>query len=271
VRPRRARGQNFLVQPRLAERIVDAAQLARDDEVVEIGPGLGILSGVIVRHAITRLTMVEIDPRLAASLAARFEADQRVKVLNADFLAADLEVMAPGPTLKIIGNLPFSTATAMLERLCACRSRIAVMVLMFQREVAERIRARVGTGAYGMLSVFTALYWEVTDYFRVAAGSFHPRPKVDAEVLRLVPRPSRFTNPLEEQAILHTIRAGFAAPRKTIRNSLATGLRVTLAAAETALARAEIEPSARPGALAVEDFVRLARALGEAKADCRDA
>jgi len=105
----------------------------------------------------------------------------------------------------------------------------------------------------------------VIDHFRVAAGNFHPRPKVDGEVLVFLPRADQlFANATEEQAILTTIRASFSTPRKTIRNSLATGLRLRLSAAEEALARAQIEPSARPGILAVADFVRLARALGDA-------
>ncbi|MGH7878182.1 MAG: 16S rRNA (adenine(1518)-N(6)/adenine(1519)-N(6))-dimethyltransferase RsmA [Candidatus Binataceae bacterium] len=273
VRPRKSRGQNFLVQDRLAERIVGAAELAPGDAVVEIGPGLGILSGVIARHPIARLTLIEIDPRLVASLAARFAGDARVSVINDDFLHADFKPIAQCRTLKVIGNLPFNAAAAILERLCAYRASISRMVLMFQREVAERIRARAGSREHGALSLFTALYWEVIDHFRVAAGNFHPRPKVDAEVLVFAPSTQSFVTAIEERAILTTIRASFSAPRKTIRNSLATGLRLDPRAAEDALAIAAIEPSARPGALAVADFVKLARALGRVAlpADSTDA
>jgi 16S rRNA (adenine1518-N6/adenine1519-N6)-dimethyltransferase len=264
VRPRKSRGQNFLVQERLAERIVRAAGLASGDAVVEIGPGLGILSGVIVRHPIARLTLIEIDSRLAAGLASRFAADARVNVIDQDFLHADFNRIADGGLVKVIGNLPFNAAAAILERLCAYRAHISRMVLMFQREVADRIRARPGSREYGALSVFTALYWEVIDHFRVAAGNFHPRPKVDAEVLVFAPSGNAFASATEGQAILKTIRASFSSPRKTIRNSLATGLRLEPIATEDALARAAIEPSARPGTLTVADFVELTRTLGQA-------
>jgi 16S rRNA (adenine1518-N6/adenine1519-N6)-dimethyltransferase len=138
------------------------------------------------------------------------------------------------------------------------------MVLMFQREVAERIRARPDARAYGALSVFTALYWDVIDHFRVAAGSFYPRPKVDAEVLTLIPRETSLFAEEEETTILETVRASFSAPRKTIRNSLAGGLGIAPEVAEAALLRAGLDPRSRPGTLNASDFVRLARGLRRA-------
>lgn len=261
VRPRKSRGQNFLVQPRIAERIVAQAALAPGDVVIEIGPGLGILSEVALRAPIARLTLVELDARLAATLERRFAADPRVTVDHRDFLRVDLEALGGGAPLKVLGNLPFNVAAAILERLGASRRMIARMVLMFQREVAERLRARPGMRAHGALSVFTTLYWEITDHFRVTAGSFYPRPKVDAEVLTFTPRPCPGFAPAEEPDLLATVRAVFAAPRKTIRNSLAAGLGLAPAVAARALFAAAIDPRARPATLAVADFVRLARRL----------
>jgi 16S rRNA (adenine1518-N6/adenine1519-N6)-dimethyltransferase len=162
---------------------------------------------------------------------------------------------------RVIGNLPFNIAGAILEHLCSYCDNTQRMVLMFQREVAERIRARVGTREYGALSAFTAMYWEVLAHFRVAAGSFHPKPRVDAEVLVFAPRRERHFEPQEECAVLATIRAAFSAPRKTIRNSLAGGLGISAAVTEAGLASAGIEASVRPASLAVADFVRLARAM----------
>src|SRR5262249_12682411 len=140
-------------------------------------------------------------------------------------LRADLAALRAPPPTKVIGNLPFNAAAAILTRLCAYRSEIARMVLMFQREVAERIRAGAGAPAYGALSVYTALYFRVESHFRVPAGNFHPRPRIDAEVLVLEPCPGPMFNADEESAVLETIRAAFSAPRKTLRNSVAQGLR----------------------------------------------
>lgn len=262
VRPRKSRGQNFLVQPAVAARIVEALEIQPSDTVAEIGPGLGILSELLASKPLSRLCLIEVDSRLAAQLAQKFSGDSRVEVLNHDFLATDLSALAAGSPVRVIGNLPFNIASAILERLRESHELITRMVLMFQREVAERIRARAGSRTYGALSVFTALYWDVQSHFRVAGGSFHPRPEVDAEVLVLDPRPALPFAPVEEKGVFATVRAAFSAPRKTVRNSLAGGLAIDAPAAEAALKRAAIDPATRPATLMTADFVRLARALG---------
>jgi 16S rRNA (adenine1518-N6/adenine1519-N6)-dimethyltransferase len=260
VRPLKSKGQNFLVQTRIADRIVAAADLTPDDDVIEIGPGLGILSERIARCPIRRLALVELDPRLSERLRAHFEHDTRVSIIARDFLKTDFRELYESPPLKIIGKLPFNAAAAILERLCSHHAAITRMVLMFQREVAERIRARAGTSTYGALSVYTSLYWDVLCHFRVGAGNFHPRPKVDAEVIVFAPRAPLF-HPGEERAVLSTIRASFSAPRKTIRNALCGGLRLAPDRAESVLHSARIDPSARAATHSVTDFVCLARSL----------
>jgi 16S rRNA (adenine1518-N6/adenine1519-N6)-dimethyltransferase len=261
VRPRKSRGQNFLVQGAIARRIVAALALESGDAVVEIGPGLGILTDQLIAQPISALTLIELDADLAAALDSRLRVDSRIALINADFLRTNLDEVIADEPIKVIGNLPFNVAAAILERLCAYHKRIARMVLMFQREVADRIRARPASREYGALSVFTALYWEVADHFRVAAGNFHPQPKIDAAVLTLVPRRDSLLRDDEEATILATVRAAFSAPRKTLRNSLAGGLQLDPAIAERVLLDAEIDPSLRPGMLAAGDFVRLARSL----------
>ncbi len=259
VRPSKSRGQNFLVNPAVAERIVAAASLEPGDEVLEIGPGLGILTENIVEQPIRRLVLVELDPRLAERLAVRFAEFEMVRVVNEDFLHLDLNADYLSPPLVIIGNLPFNVAAAILRKLSDNAAMFSRMVLMVQREVGERIRARPGGAGYSALSVYTALYWKIDLHFRVAAGSFHPRPKVDAEVMRFVARESRVFAPNEEASLLAVIRAAFSAPRKTIRNSLAGGLKLASDRVAVALEAARIKPAARAETLGVEDFVRLAR------------
>jgi len=263
-RPHKSKGQNFLTQPRIADRIAAAAELESSDDVVEIGPGLGILSDAIMRCNVRSLTMIELDTRLAAALQDRMRDRSAVKVINADFL--DLRGLPFHGPLKVVANLPFNVASAILERLCAERALITLMVLMFQREVAQRIRACPGDSAYGALSAYTALYWNVTDHFRVAAGNFNPQPKVDAEVLVFAPHRPALFEAAEEQAILRTIRAAFTQPRKTLRNSLAGGLGSSPASAELMLERAAIDPAARPATLNLDDFLRLARLLASKSA-----
>jgi 16S rRNA (adenine1518-N6/adenine1519-N6)-dimethyltransferase len=261
VRASKSRGQNFLVQPAIADRIVAAAEIAPGDEVVEIGPGLGVLSDRILRADVRRLWLVEIDPRLASRLESAFSSHPAVRVICADFLQVELARLAERPPLKVIGNLPFNAASAMLRKLDEGRAAVERMVLMFQREVSERIRARPGDRAYSALSVFTALYWEIREHFRVAAGNFRPMPRVDAEVIVFSPHQTAIFDSARESALLEVIRAAFSAPRKTIRNSLAGALDAPAQAIADALNRAAIDPAARPGTFGVADFVRLAEVL----------
>ena len=261
VRPHKSNGQNFLVQPRVADRIVEAAAIANGDDIIEIGPGLGILSERIAERPVRRLTLIELDQRLASRLTERFAADSRVVVINRDFLLLAPQEFAHDAPLRVVANLPFNVAAAILERLCAARSRIVRMVLMFQREVAERIRSRPGDRNYGALSVYTAMYWKIEGHFRVAAGSFHPKPGVDAEVLIFAPRCPLPYAPSDESCVLATVRAAFSAPRKTLRNAVGRALALEAPSLDDAFARAAIEPGARASTLAVDDFVRLARAL----------
>jgi 16S rRNA (adenine1518-N6/adenine1519-N6)-dimethyltransferase len=261
VRPTKSRGQNFLVQAAVANRIVDAARLTARDHVIEIGPGLGILSERIAAYPVARLTLIELEPRLAARLEERFTGDRRVRVIAADFLKADFEALSDCAPVKIVGNLPFNAAAAILSRLCDHSGTIARMVLMFQREVGDRIRAEVGDPAYGALSVYTSLYFAIESHFRVSAGNFHPRPKIDAEVLVFVPRSKALFRAEQEVQILTTIRAAFSAPRKTLRNALAHALNLKAHLADEALRSASIDPGARAETLTTADFIRLAGRL----------
>ena len=150
VRPSKSRGQNFLVQPSVATRIVNAADIGPADTVVEIGPGLGILTERILCAGPRKLILVELDGRLAAMLGARFGGDNRIKLIHRDFLMIRPEELG-NDRLKIVASLPFSAAAAILRHLCDYRESIVRMILMFQREVGERIRAVPGWRNYGLL------------------------------------------------------------------------------------------------------------------------
>jgi 16S rRNA (adenine1518-N6/adenine1519-N6)-dimethyltransferase len=260
----KSKGQNFLTQGAIADRIVAAANLQASEEVIEIGPGLGILTERILQCEIGHLTLVELDHALAERLRKTYAKEPRVSVIEADFVKVDLRAVAK-PGVKVIGNLPFSAANAIFRILCEHHDLIALVVAMFQREVAERLRAEPGTSAYSALSVYAALYFDIDLHFRVAAGSFHPKPNVDAEVLRLRPRNNLLFTRDDEARVLATVRASFSAPRKMIRNSLASGLGLAPDDAVAALVRAHIDPTARAESLSPPDFVRLARALDSAR------
>lgn len=256
----KSKGQNFLTQGAIADRIVAAANLSSSDEVIEIGPGLGILTERILSRDVRSLTLVELDHELANRLREKYGTDAKVAILESDFVKIDFRALVKS-RVKIVGNLPFNAAGAIFRILCNHHELIAMIVAMFQREVGERIRAVPGDAEYSALSVYAALYFAIDLHFRVAAGSFYPKPKVDAELLRFRPHPSLLFNRDEEARVLETVRASFSAPRKMIRNSLAGGLRISSEAALAALARAQIASTARAESLSPPDFVRLARAL----------
>jgi 16S rRNA (adenine1518-N6/adenine1519-N6)-dimethyltransferase len=258
-RPQKSKGQNFLIQRRIADRIARLAELGGADDVIEIGPGLGIVTEAVMECGVRSLTAIELDTKLAQSLEARWRGRPEFRVICADFLG--LRALPGEGQIKVVANLPFNVASFILERLCNHRQRVTRMVLMFQREAAERIRAGAGEKAYGALSLYTALYWDIADHFRVAAGSFRPRPKVDAEVLVFTPREPVPFAPDDEQLVLRTIRAAFTAPRKTLRNSLAAGLGMQPPHAADLLEHARISPDARAATLALEDILRLASVL----------
>jgi 16S rRNA (adenine1518-N6/adenine1519-N6)-dimethyltransferase len=262
----KSKGQNFLVQGAIADRIVVAADLHSTDDVIEIGPGLGILTERIVAREVRSLMMVELDHALAERLGETYAGDSRVTVVEADFVKVDFESLAKTP-VKVIGNLPFNAASAIFRVLCDHHQLVAMIVAMFQREVGERIRAAPGDPEYSALSVYAALYFDIDLHFRVAAGSFHPKPKVDAEVLRFRPWEKLLFIPDEEAWVLETVRASFSAPRKMIRNSLAKGLGIASESAVAALSRAQIASTARAESLSPADFVRLARALSPVVVD----
>ncbi len=259
MRPSKGRGQNFLVQGAVADRIVALAELRRGAEVVEIGPGLGILSERIVSAPISMLHLVELDRELAARLRVRLTG--RFNLIEGDFLKLNLRDIVVHPPVTVIGNLPFNAAAAILRQLGGARDLIARMVLMFQREVGERLRARAGDPAYAALSVLTAMDWEIQQHFRVEAGSFHPRPKVDAEVLCLLPRRGVRCAPELRKLLVDVIRAGFAVRRKTLRNALSAGLNIDAHSVQAALRLADIAATERAERLSLADFVRLAGAI----------
>jgi 16S rRNA (adenine1518-N6/adenine1519-N6)-dimethyltransferase len=263
VTPSKKRGQNFLAQGAVADRIVAMADLGAGDEVVEIGPGLGVLSERILAAPISMLHLIEVDRELAARLRQRLAGavNPAVNLIEADLLQVDLRQIIGHPPIKVIGNLPFNVAAAILRKLGEVRDLIGRMVLMFQREVGERLRAGAGDSAYGALSALTALDWEIPRHFRVEAGSFHPRPKVDAEVICFVPARASVCPPQLRSMVTGVIRAGFAIRRKNLRNALSAGLRMRPQGVEAALGMANIAPSERAERLDLQDFVRLAAAI----------
>ena len=256
VRPSRRLGQNFLIDPRVAERI---ASLVSDpaEPVIEIGPGLGALTTLLARTG-RPLTAVEVDFRLAEALESRLAAWPHARVVRGDILEQRAEDLGEEPA-TIVANLPYSITTPALEWIVAQGLRVRRALLMVQREYARRLSAAPGGKEHGSITVFLALHAEIRVLFRVSPGAFYPRPDVDSVVLELLPRPCPGTTAEERAAAERLARAGMGTRRKTLANALSRSLAMDATAVRAWLAAAEIGADRRGETLGVEGWIALAR------------
>jgi 16S rRNA (adenine1518-N6/adenine1519-N6)-dimethyltransferase len=254
VRPTRRLGQSFLVAPAVVRRIVDVADV-RGKTVVEIGPGLGALSDELAATA-SELVLVEIDRRLSDRLRERYSGAPHVRVVNADALAVDFAALLDGRDGAVaIGNLPYSVGTQILLCLLEARPHFARLVLMLQREVAQRIVASPGTKPYGTLSVWTALRGDARIAFRVSAGAFVPRPKVDSAVVTIALLREPRVAIADPRRFRDVVRGAFGQRRKTLRAALAR------LAAASQIEAAGIDPGRRGETLSLDEFAAIANLL----------
>ncbi len=274
-RPRRRWGQNFLINQGAADAIVAAFRPRPDDLVIEIGPGRGVLTHRLAGR-VSRLVAIEIDPDLAVPLREDLRAWPSVEIVQADVLELDLTALLRrlGATTarraRVIANLPYSIATTVILRLIDERTLLADLLVMVQREVAERIASPHGRKSYGGLSVLCQARARVQSLLRLRPGSFRPIPKVGSELVRLtlqhagaatsvIGAPGSFTL----EALLRT---AFAQRRKTLLNNLARlqgagGDPMGPAAAADLIRRAGLDLRARPEEIPVDGFLALLRAL----------
>lgn len=254
LRPQRRFSQSFLTDQNIADDIVKAAGLTRDDTVLEVGPGLGILTQRLVRQA-GRVRAVEIDRGLAARLETEIR-DEHLTVVQGDALDFDPLDLDWG-AYKLVANLPYHLTSHLLMRFLYEIAPPAMAVVMVQREVAERIAAKEGELTY--LSVAVQNVCDVETVRNVASGAFYPRPKVNSTVLRFTPRvdPELIAG---EREFLKFVRAGFAQPRKRLANSLCQGLQIPRAAVEPLLDEIGLPDEIRAHELTIETWHDLAAA-----------
>ncbi len=260
-RPKKSRGQNFLVHERVIDAIVGLLDLKPDDGVVEIGPGLGFLTRRLVERA-GQIYAVEVDSFLAEQLSrSALGANPKFHLIHGDFLEFVPDHVLPPVKLKLAGNLPYSISTALLFRIFEMRERFSLLVLMLQKEVADRIVGKPGTKQYGALSVWAQLYGRVTGKASVSPEAFFPRPKVRSTVLKI----EMFSKPLIDDADLPSlralVRAAFGQRRKTLGNALASCFGEERATVERWLRSHEIDPVRRGETLSVDEFILLAANL----------
>lgn len=254
-RARKRFGQHFLHDPGVVQRILAAVDAHPGERLLEIGPGLGALTGGLLAAA-TRLDAVELDRDLIPGLRARF-GDAGLVLHEADALNFDFAALAAdgqGP-LRLVGNLPYNISSPLLFHLFGACGGILDMHFMLQKEFAERLCAAPGSRAYGRLSVMTAYHCSTAVLMRVPPGAFRPPPKVESAVVRLIPYRRPPVSLREPPALDRVVRQAFSMRRKTLRNSLRGLL------PEQAIRLAGIDPELRPEVLDLAQFAALSDQL----------
>jgi 16S rRNA (adenine1518-N6/adenine1519-N6)-dimethyltransferase len=269
--PKRSLGQNFLRDETYLDRIVVAAELISTDTVLEIGPGMGVLTRRLAAEA-GRVIAVELDDRLIDLLQKEFATQPHVSVVHGDILELDpvqlvddrqvdnqkSRIQNP-KSYKVVANLPYYITSAVLRHVLEASVRPTLAIVMVQKEVAERICA--APGDLSLLAVSVQFYAEprIVDY--VPAAAFHPRPKVDSAVLRLDIRPQPAVADVVPEAFFRIVRAGFSQKRKQLLNTLSAGLHLPKPEAAAALNAADIDPKRRAETLSLEEWGTLIKNL----------
>ena len=262
VRAATSLGQRFLVDRAVLRAILDAAELSADDDVLEVGPGPGVLTAQLADRA-RSVTAVEIDERMVAVLGETLAERDNVTVVRADALQVDLFALGERRPTRIVANVPYQITTPLLERFIGDDRRPPLVVVLVQEEVARRIVATASSAKErGYLSVFVQSFADATIVRRVPPSAFRPAPKVSSAVVALRTRARPAFAPLERNAFLRLVSDVFRHRRKQLRGALGHEAGVAPERAEAALRASGIEPRRRAEELTLEEWVALARALG---------
>lgn len=261
-------GQNFLIDPHVLEKIVEAAGIGPDDFVLEIGPGIGTMTQYLCEHA-GKVMAVEIDRKLMEILEETLSAYDNVTVVNEDILKLDIAKIAEeennGKPIKVVANLPYYITTPIIMELFESKVPLDSVTVMVQKEVAERMQAEPGTKEYGALSLAVQYYAEAEIVANVPPNCFMPRPNVGSAVIRLTCHKTSPVEVLDERFLFRVIRASFNQRRKTLQNGLGNDASLPINKTQAAEALEEMGLSAtiRGETLSLEEFARLSNILWE--------
>ena len=254
---KRPLGQNFLIDPGIAQNIIQLAQIQPEDPVVEIGPGKGILTQLLIQQA-DSLTAIEIDPRLSKDLQNRFGDTPSFKLVEGD--AAKFDYGSLGTGLNIVSNLPYYAATHIMKKLIHFRKHIRSMTLMLQKEVVDRLTAEPGQRAYGSLSVYVQYHCEVQRLLEIPNTAFSPKPKIDSSLVGLTPLPQPRVQVEDPKLFFKMVSSAFLHKRKMLKNNLNDWQH--LFTEHNGQARlADIDLSRRGETLSLDEFANLANYL----------
>jgi 16S rRNA (adenine1518-N6/adenine1519-N6)-dimethyltransferase len=262
LKPKKSLGQHFLTDSSVALRIVEAAEIREGDDVLEIGPGTGALTGRLLAKR-AHVVAVELDHDLVVRLGQAFEHSEGLSILEGNILEFDVNERLAGlgfedGTYKVVANIPYYITAPIVKMLLSLSVRPERIVLMVQKEVAERLCAP--PGSMSILSVMAQYYADAEKLFLVSKEMFDPVPKVDSAVIRLVPK--RVFDRDADRKLFRVVRAGFAARRKTLSNNLSSSFHIPKADAEKMLASLGLSPNVRAQELTVPQWEKLSELIG---------
>ena len=261
TRPKKHLGQHFLTNPDALTLILETGEVADTDTVIEIGAGLGCLTTVLAAHA-KQVIAVEVDALLSAALEAQFSANSHVRIIHADILKSDFDMLLEANTPpKVIANLPYHITTPILWKLLAHHEQLDSCVLMMQKEVAERIVASPGGKDYGALTIGVSYYAEPTFIALLSPDNFYPPPKVESALLKLTMRDVPPVAVDDEAHFFRVVRTAFRMRRKMLKNALAKGKFASAEALNSAFEALDISPQRRAETLDIAEFAALANLL----------
>lgn len=261
IKPRKKWGQSFLTRPEIAQNIVDAVPLTGDEVVVEIGPGAGALTGLLAQRA-AQVVAIEFDEGLAELLREDFAEISRVEIVQGDIRSLQLDDVCKRHGVErvtVVGNIPYSITTPILEWLIAERARVATAVMLVQKEYAARLAAAADSADYGSLTVFARYYLRLEPLFHVPPGAFWPRPQVESTLVRLRFRSEPPVEVPDEDRLFEIVRASFNQRRKTLGNALLPLYGHDRERVGRLLRSAHVAANRRGETLDLEDFARIAR------------
>jgi 16S rRNA (adenine1518-N6/adenine1519-N6)-dimethyltransferase len=250
IRAKKSLGQNFLTDKSIVKRIIKAADLKKNDAVLEIGPGLGVLTKELAIAA-KEVVAIEKDKKLCDILRQELKDYDNVKIINADILSFRFQVSS----FKIVANLPFNIASAIIRKFLENPPIPKEMVLMVQKEVAQRIAAK--PPKMSILTVSVQIYAEAKIISYISKNSFYPKPKVDAAILKIVPHVKPGLT--QKDLFFKIVKAGFSSPRKQLINNLSKGLQLEKESMAKLLEQNKIDPTRRAQTLTIQDWKNLTK------------
>jgi len=261
-------GQNFIIDENIVEKILNGADISEDDVILEVGPGIGVMTKAMSERA-KKVIAVEIDSTLIPVLEETLSENNNVKIINEDILKLDIKKVIEeefdGKAPKVIANLPYYVTTPIIMRFLEESIPVEDIVVMIQKEVGERIDASPNSKAYGALSVAVQYYSETNIIAKVPRSVFMPQPNVDSIVIRLKILKSPKVELLDKNIFFKTVKAGFSMRRKTLLNTISSGFSMEKELVKGILEDVGIDPKRRGESLSIYEFAELANRIKESQ------